>query len=175
MGNKVRVLHHDNCFDGIASAAVFSSFYRLAIDPEASFEYAGLAHQAGHYRLEDALSDESNAIVDFKYSSSDRLTWWFDHHVSAFLSPEDEAHFRSDTTGRKFHDPTFKSCTKFIAHVSRTVFECPLDHLEELIHWADVIDGAQFEDARTAVELKHPALKLMLVVESVRNPELSSR
>ena len=172
MGTNVRVLHHDNCFDGVASATVFSSFYRLSVDSEATFEYAGLAHQAGSYRLEDALSGEANAIVDFKYSSSDRLTWWFDHHVSAFLSPEDEEHFRDDRTGRKFHDPAYKSCTKFIADISRNVFDCPLDHLEELIYWADVIDGAQFENAETAVELRHPALQLMLVVESIRKPEL---
>lgn len=172
MSETVRVLHHDNCFDGIASAAVFSEFYRTTLDTHASFEYRGLAHQAGSYRLEDALGGQVNAIVDFKYSSSDRLTWWFDHHESAFLSSEDEAHFRADRSGRKFHDPTYPSCTKFIADVSKNVFDCTLDHLSDLIYWADVIDGAQFRDAQSAVELKEPALKLMLVVESVRDPQL---
>lgn len=172
MSEDVRVLHHDNCFDGIASAAVFSTFYRRAVDPKASFEYHGLAHQAGSYRLEDTLRAPVNVIVDFKYSASDRLTWWFDHHESAFLSPEDELHFRNDTSGRKFHDPTYRSCTKFIAHISQKVFDCPLDDLSELIYWADVIDGAQFKSAQAAVELKEPALKLMLVIESVRDPLL---
>jgi hypothetical protein len=41
--------------------------------------------------------------------------------------------------------------------------------LAELIQWADIIDGAQFESAQTAVELQEPAMKLMLVIESVRN------
>jgi hypothetical protein len=160
MSQTVRVLHHDNCFDGIASSAVFSAFYRLAVDSSAVFEYKGLAHQ------------EVNAIVDFKYSSSGRLTWWFDHHQSAFLSTEDETHFRSDRSGRKFHDPNYRSCTKFIAHISETIFNTPLDHLNELIEWADIIDGAQFKDAQSAVELKEPALRLMLVIESVRSPAL---
>ena len=43
-------------------------------------------------------SDE-NAIVDFKYSPSPRVTWWFDHHLSAFMSPEDEAQFDWDHWG----------------------------------------------------------------------------
>jgi len=172
MSKTVRVLHHDNCFDGIASAAVFSEFYLRAVDGDASFEYQGLAHQAGSYRLEDELRASVNAIVDFKYSASEHLTWWFDHHTSAFLSQEDEAHFHADHSGRKFHDPTYPSCTKFIADVSRDVFNCKLPHLDDLIYWADIIDGAQFRDARSAVELKEPALKLMLVVESVRDPGL---
>jgi len=37
MSETVRVLHHDNCFDGVASAAVFSTFYRNVVDAEASF------------------------------------------------------------------------------------------------------------------------------------------
>ena len=172
MAKTVRVLHHDNCFDGIASAAVFSRFYRGSIDPEARFEYQGLAHKAGQYIFESYFSGDENVIVDFKYSASERLTWWFDHHESAFLSPEDEVHFRKDTSGQKFHDPTFRSCTKYIAHVSREVFNYSMADLEELIEWADIIDGAQFKDARTAVELKEPALQLMQVIEGVRDEEL---
>lgn len=171
----VRVLHHDNCFDGIASAAVFSTFYRQSVDPEARFEYQGLVHRAGGYQLEDMLTRNTNVILDFKYSSSDRLTWWFDHHESAFLSPEDEQHFRNDRSGNKFHDPNYRSCTKFIQHISRTLFSCPLEALGDLVHWADIIDGAQFESAESAVELKEPALKLMMVVESLRDRELMRR
>lgn len=175
MAKIVQVLHHDNCFDGIASAVVFSRFYKSSIDPEAHFNYRGLAHKAGKYIFESDFSGDENVIVDFKYSSSERLTWWFDHHESAFLSSEDEAHFRKDTTGKKFHNPTFRSCTKYIAHVSKEVFECSMEGLEELIEWADIIDGAQFKDARTAVELKEPALQMMQVIEGVRDSELIGR
>jgi len=121
------------------------------------------------------LTRTTNAILDFKYSSSDRLTWWFDHHVSAFLSPEDETHFRKDQSGNKFHDPNYRSCTKFIEYISETIFSCPLESLRDLIHWADIIDGAQFESAQAAIELKEPALKLMMVVESIQDRELMSR
>ena len=174
-GETVRVLHHDNCFDGLASAAVFSTFYRQVVDPTAKFEYVGVAHGAGGYQLEDKLTGSTNAILDFKYSSSDKLTWWFDHHISAFLSPEDETHFRNDQSGNKFYDPNYQSCTKFIKYISATIFNCSLDELKDLIYWADIIDGAQFESAQAAVELKEPALKLMMVIESIRDRELIRR
>ena len=169
---RVRVLYHDNCFDGVSSAAVFSRFYMGRIAPGAAVEYEGLTHKAGQLVSEDAFGDGDNAIVDFKYCASEKLTWWFDHHESAFLSPSDEAHFRHDTSGQKFHDPSYKSCTKFIAHITRNIFNYPMPDLDELIYWADIIDGAQFADAKTAVELKEPAMRLMLVIEASHSREL---
>src|SRR5438477_288769 len=41
--NKVRVLYHDNCFDGVSSAAVFSRFYKAHIDHGAQFPDAKTA------------------------------------------------------------------------------------------------------------------------------------
>jgi hypothetical protein len=168
----VRVLYHDNCFDGLSSAAVFSRFYTTAIDPSAEIEYAGLSHKANQRMDDVSFGPGENAIVDFKYSASEQLTWWFDHHESAFLSPEDEAHFRRDRSGRKFHDPDFKSCTKFIASETQRKFGFAAADLEELIHWADIIDGAQFPSAQMAVELKEPALRLMLVIEATHDGAL---
>jgi hypothetical protein len=166
---RVKVYFHDNCFDGLASAAVFSDFYRLAVSPAAKFAYEGLAHRAGQLFLDVQFDGDENAIVDFKYSSNPRLTWWFDHHQSAFLSREDEDHFRSDRSGRKFHDPAYRSCTKFIVEMASRHFGFKSSRLADLVHWADIIDGAQFADARTAVELREPAMKLMMVIEGVRD------
>ena len=169
---KVRVLYHDNCFDGVSSAAIFSRFYRGHIDRDAVIEYEGLTHKASQHIGDESFGAGENAIVDFKYCASDRLTWWFDHHVSAFLSAEDETHFRRDTSGRKFHDPSYKSCTKFIASVAEKVFGYTMTDLQDLIYWADIIDGAQFPDAQTAVELQQPAMRLMLVIEASHSPQL---
>jgi hypothetical protein len=44
--------------------------------------------------------------------------------------------------------------------------------LNDLVYWADIIDGAQFPDAKAAVELKEPAMRLMLVIEASHNPDL---
>jgi hypothetical protein len=170
-----KVYFHDSCFDGLASAAVFSNFYRKKIREDAEFAYEGLAHRAGQLFLDVQFDGDVNAIVDFKYSSDPRLTWWFDHHQSAFLNAQDEKHFRADRSGRKFHDPTYRSCTKFISEMVREHFGFDSSDLKELIHWADVIDGAQFPDARAAVELREPAMKLMMVIEGLRDPDSSRR
>ena len=88
---RVRVLYHDHCFDGAASAAYFTRFMRAPSTPKRNIVYTGMAHKASQL-FEDGLFDgDVNAIVDFKYSSDPRLTWWFDHHQSAFLTPEDAA------------------------------------------------------------------------------------
>jgi len=163
-----RVLYHDHCFDGAASAAFFSRFIAGAIHPDAEFRYTGMAHRASQ-SFDPALFDgDENAIVDFKYSSDPRLTWWFDHHQSAFLTPEDAEHFRRDTSGRKLYDPSYKSCTSFIADIARQRYGFRAPDLEELVHWSIIIDGAQYPDARTAVELGAPAMKLTLVIEAAK-------
>lgn len=169
---RIRILYHDHCFDGAAAAAFFSRFQEDAFHPGAKFLFTGLAHKASQL-FEDSLFDgDENAIVDFKYSPHPRLTWWFDHHQSAFLCHADEEHFRKDTTGRKMYDPTFRSCTKYIATMAREKFGFQAPDMEELIEWADIIDGAQYPDARTAVELGAPAMKLTLVIEGVKGSAL---
>jgi hypothetical protein len=172
MKKNLRVLYHDNCFDGLASAAVFSRFYSAVIASGANIEYEGLAHKAGQLISEDLFGPDENVIVDFKYSASEKLTWWFDHHESAFLSEADEAHFRRDVSGHKFYDPDSRSCTKFIATVAEKSFGFIAADLEELIHWADLIDGAVFPSAQAAVELKEPAMRLMLEIETTRDRRL---
>lgn len=173
---KTKILFHNNCFDGVASAAVFSDFYHNYVNSSAELCYEGLIHKAGQIFDEGIFDGDENAIVDFKYSPSPRLTWWFDHHQSAFLTKEDEEHYRSSAegaaSGKKFIDSTYRSCTKYIATIASEVFGYRNPRLNELIEWADIIDGALYPDAKTAVELNAPALKLMLVIESSRNDQL---
>ena len=164
---NLRVLYHGHCFDGVASAAVFTRFYRGRFHAEADVSYTSLMHRPGALFDEEMFDGDENAIVDFKYSRSERLTWWFDHHQSAFLTPEDEEHFRHDTSGKKFLDSESKSCTEFIAKIARERFGFEDDSLESLIQWAHVIDGALYESAAQCVELRAPALQLMQVIESV--------
>ena len=110
------------------------------------------------------------AIVDFKYSSSPRITWWFDHHQSAFLTPEDASHFEQELSNTKFYDPDFRSCTKFIATIAAQRFGFDAAPVAELIQWADIIDGALYSDPLSAVEMKAPAMKLTMVIESNQDP-----
>jgi hypothetical protein len=118
---------------------------------------------------------DENVIVDFKYSSSPLLTWWFDHHQSAFLRPEDAEHFRQDHSGKKFYDPSYKSCTKFLATIASEKFGFDARPIADLIHWADIIDGAQFASPEEAVGLAEPAMQLALVIEAAPEANLVPR
>jgi hypothetical protein len=169
---KIKVCYHGNCFDGVSSAAVFSRFYEERVHPGWEAFYQPLMHRAGSLFDENLFDGDENAVVDFKYSPSPKLTWWFDHHQSAFLTPADEAHFLADTSGRKFLGADYKSCTKFIAEKAEEKFGFDSAPLSELIHWANIIDGALYSSAAEAVEMKAPALKLALVIESDRDQKL---
>ena len=115
---KLRILYHGNCFDGSASAGLFARFFREQFAPgSVEVVYTPLQHKGDAQPITGTLLDgDDNACVDFRYSQDARLTWWFDHHASAFQLPGDEAHFRADTSGKKFYDPSAKSCTRFLAN-----------------------------------------------------------
>lgn len=137
-------------------------------------------HRAGALFDVAQFIDGENAIVDFKYFSSKKVTWWFDHHLSAFLTPEDQADFErgqadGSETMRKFYDPKFVSCTSFIAHIGATKFGFDVKPLAELIKWADIVDGAKYESAKAAVEMAAPAMKLTMVIESTQDDSLGRK
>jgi hypothetical protein len=172
---RVRVFFHDKCFDGTASAALFSRFYRERVRGDVEFIFTGLVHRAGALFDEKQFDGDENAIVDFKYSTSPKITWWFDHHQSAFLTAEDAAHFEQQQSSRKFYDPDFKSCTKFIAVIAEQRFGFNVRPVAELVEWADIIDGAQFPDAKSAVAMEQPAMKLTMVIETNQEPDFPSK
>jgi hypothetical protein len=169
---KIRILYHDHCFDGAASAAFFSRFMEGRFHPSAQFAYTGMAHQANQAFSDELFDGDENAIVDFKYASNPKLTWWFDHHQSAFLSAEDAEHWKRDQSGRKLYDPGFRSCTRFICTVARErwAFEAP--DLADLVQWAEIIDGALYRNAKEAVEMQQPAMQLTLVIEGSTGSDL---
>ena len=179
-GLQVRVFYHDKCFDGACSASLFTRFHRERIDPGASYTYHGLVHRAGALFDEGEFTGDQNAIVDFKYSASPRITWWFDHHLSAFLTPQDQQNFLAckqdpSCSGRKFFDPKYTSCTSFIAHIASTQFGFDTAPVADLIHWADIVDGALYESPESAVEMAAPAMKLTLIIEATQDPTFIPR
>jgi hypothetical protein len=171
---RVCVFYHDKCFDGACSASLFTRFHRECIAPGATYEYHGLVHRAGALFDESEFTGDQNAIVDFKYSTSPRITWWFDHHLSAFLTPEDREHFLAcqrdpDCGNRKFLDASFVSCTSYLAHIGATRFGFNTAPVGELIHWANIVDGARYESAESAIEMAAPAMKLTLIIEATQD------
>lgn len=175
-----KVFYHDKCFDGACSASLFTRFHRECVQTADAFAYHGLVHRAGALFEEKDFTGDENAIVDFKYSPSPRVTWWFDHHLSAFLTPEDQAHYEAGLADpaqrmRKFYDATYVSCTGFIANIAETKFGMNIEPLSELIHWANIVDGAKYESAQAAVEMAEPAMKLTMVIESATDDALVPR
>ena len=170
---QVRVFYHDKCFDGACSASLFTRFHRECFGGSAGaeYEYHGLVHRAGALFDERDFVGDENAIVDFKYSASEKITWWFDHHLSAFLTPEDNADYLARKAsgadgGRKFYDASYVSCTGFIADIAAAKFGFDVSKLGELIKWANIVDGAKYESAEAAVEMAEPAMQLTAVIES---------
>lgn len=177
---NVRVFYHDKCFDGACAASLFARFHRESIAADASYEYHGLVHRAGALFNEADFAGDENAIVDFKYSASPKITWWFDHHLSAFLTPEDQEDYKRGIAdgryvNRRFYDPNYISCTSFLAHIASTKFGFDAAPVAELVKWADIVDGALYESPQAAVEMADAAMKLTLIIESTQDPAFIPR
>jgi hypothetical protein len=54
-------------------------------------------------------------------------------------------------------------------------FGFDISRFDELLHWAEIIDGALFPSAAMAVELAEPALQLMTWVENNRDRRLAEQ
>lgn len=175
---EVLVAHHGYCFDGAASAAVFTRFLRET-QPElagAPFSYRGLLYDPNAPPPGERLKPGAlNAILDYRYSTSPLLTWYFDHHVSAFAEPGSEAHLRGDASGRKFHDGAYGSCTKLVADIARARFGWESPGLAELVAWADIIDAARFESADAASSFEAPAMAIAAVVQEQGDDGLTAQ
>lgn len=170
----LKIFFHDNCFDGTTCAAIFSDFYRKQFDASTRVIYQGVQHRDSDPFEGLPVDGDDNVCVDFRYD--ERMSWWFDHHVSAFQPPERRAHFEADRSGQKFFDPTARSCTKFQVKMLAEHFGYDVpDSFSELIEWADIIDAANFESPRVAVELDLPATQLMAWVRHNKNPALMHR
>ncbi|HUL58639.1 MAG TPA: DHH family phosphoesterase [Anaeromyxobacteraceae bacterium] len=173
---QLKILYHGNCFDGCASAALFGRFFREREGARLhGIRHHPVQHQLGDPFPADAFDADVNACLDFRFSASPRLHWWFDHHASAFPTPADRAAFERDRSGQKFWDPAAPSNTGFTARVLDERFGWRAPDLVELVRWADVIDSARFPDAATAVRLQEPALQLMTLLEATQDPAVPNQ
>lgn len=176
--SNVVVATHGHCFDGLCSAVMFTRLYRHLFERErpghgTSFTYHAAGYGPGQNGVEPrVLTGDVNAILDFRFSANPRLDWYFDHHVSAFVTPEDRAFYdRAVAEGearqqrRMFHDGAYSSATKLIADLGRDRFGLDPAPTAELVRWADMIDSASFPDAKMAVERTEPELRMMTVIE----------
>jgi len=162
------VATHGHCFDGMASAALFTHLMRgLHPGTPLTLRYRSCGYGPGMGAVPEGVFDgDDNAILDFRYTPSKRLTWYFDHHITAFSSPaERDTALAGPSAPHVFYEPTYGSCTKLIADVAHDRFAVSSDSLTELIGWADTIDSARFTSAEAAIRRDEPILQLASVVE----------
>ncbi|MFO0758442.1 MAG: hypothetical protein U0359_18260 [Byssovorax sp.] len=169
----VMVATHGHCFDGTSSAALFTHLLR-SIEPSraSSFRYRSCGYGPGMQQIPEGwLDGEVSAILDFRYTKSARLTWYFDHHITGFGTPEERDQALAGARGgpgdrpQVHYDPASGSCTKLIAEVSRDRFGVDMSAHAELIAWADLIDTAGFASAEAATRRDEPVLQLAAVIE----------
>jgi hypothetical protein len=159
---------HGHCFDGAASAAIFTALHRAIEGRDRTFFYrsCGYGPKMNKVPLE-WLGGRENAILDFRYTESPALTWYFDHHKTAFTSEEEHREAERAVAGSKrrlFYDPDAGSCTKLIADVAASQFGLDLREHAELVRWAQTIDTAGFESAAAALA-DTPAQRIAAVIE----------
>lgn len=164
---QVVVATHGHCFDGLASSVLFTRLLRGLGGSARDFTYRACGYGAAQAHPDDKLlgSGES-AILDYRFFPAKNLTWYFDHHRTAFLTEDDRRVFESRrANGRYFYDADCSSCTKLIAQVAQERFGVHDERLDELVAWADRIDAARFENADQAVSRREPVMRMMSVVE----------
>ncbi len=174
----VVVATHGHCFDGMASAVLFTHMLRT-IDGGArsklAFKYKGQAYDPGKNGVDPAIfaGASETAILDFRYTATDALKWYFDHHVSAFPSDVERAHFaKLEKTGQAYFDAKAGSCTVLVDRVARERYGVDTSKYAELVRWADMIDTASFPTPQMAVERSQPEMKLLAVIEQQGDDKL---
>jgi len=161
------VATHGHCFDGLSSAVVFSRLMKELGATRPTFDYRTCGYGTGQTRAEDKLfTGEENAILDYRFCPTEKLSWYFDHHRTAFASEADRDVFEArHSSGQFFFDAAYSSCTKLIADVARERFGVDMSDLKELVKWADMVDSARFASPEDAVSRTSPIMQLVSVVE----------
>jgi hypothetical protein len=170
---EILVATHGHCFDGMASAALFTRLAREVMGPTAtSFRYKSCGYGPQMQVIPEAwLDGDENAILDFRYTASKKVSWYFDHHITGFGSAEERdaalAGRKEQPTERPqvFWEPTYGSCAKLVADVGKERFGVDMSAHADLIAWADVIDTARFASAEAATAADEPVLQLAAVIE----------
>ena len=171
----VVVAAHGHCFDGLASAAMFTHF-RSNMDPRpVRFRYRSCGYGPNMGDIPNRwLTGDENAIVDFRFVENDNLTWYFDHHITAFAS-EQQQRQALHAGKRYFYQPSYGSCTKLIVDVVEERYGISFDAFAQLVAWAEKIDSAGFASAEEAIDRSPAVMQLACVVEQHGDAALLTR
>ena len=171
MASVLKIFFHDACFDGTTSAALFSAFYRDAIDRGIEIHPIGMIHRDGNPFDGVPLDADDHACVDFRFCADTKMKWWFDHHPTAFQPPGLRQVYEREHLDTWVFDPTAPSCAGLMARALAAHWQWqPPPHLVDAVRWADTIDAAKFASAEAAVALEEPAQRLAAWLAHGRTP-----
>lgn len=169
---SVNVLTHGYCMDGLVSALLFTRLLdRIRPEAERTYFYRSCGYGPKLKTIPKGwLAADVNAILDFRYTEDDRLTYYFDHHKTAFASPTEERIAKERVNASKgertlHFDPSSTSCAKLISRVAAEIHGVEIPELASLARWADRVDAARFDDPEEAFFARAPELVLADVIE----------
>jgi hypothetical protein len=174
---RIVVATHGHCFDGLASAALFTFLARAVESSTAAFEYRACTYGPHRNHTTSALfNGDKNALLDFQFIPSRNLTWYFDHHTTAFVDRSAREFFESQaSSGRYYLDSTAGSCATVIGRTMVEKWGLTLGVLEPLIELANRVDTAHFESASAAIDRSSPASRLVALAERHGNDAFLAR
>ncbi|HLL04251.1 MAG TPA: hypothetical protein VK539_26945 [Myxococcaceae bacterium] len=148
--------HHD--YDGVVAAAMVQ-----AIVPS-ELELHPVQYKPNLNWVEQSLGP-SAGIVDFLYHPA--AAFWVDHHATTFSTESLRQSFRPD----HFHvfAPEAASCPGIIV---RLPWFGGGAHWDDYVHWADVIDSANYASPAQANDLANPHILLSNIIAEIKEPDL---
>src|SRR6187551_536326 len=155
---------HGHCFDGLASAALLSSLV-TSLEPSTQFTYRALGYGPNPPQVH--FTGEQNALLDYRYIPDAGLTYYIDHHPTAFLNDTEQSHFteRREADPLHFvHDQHSPSCARLVDQMARRDYGHDTEQNRELVAFADKIDSASFATVDEAIDLKSPFMRLVTAV-----------
>ena len=162
-------IYFHNDFDGRASAAVMLAFLRGRGDDIE--HYVPVKYDIIPKWMDEQFLAKHNLfkgkhnpaiIVDFPYHPG--TTFWFDHHLSPFRKEGWEKKFKADRF-RRYNDTYRSACHLAYDSLKKDFAWKPPAHLEELVKWLDIIDGANYKSAKQTIEMKEPAIQANNFIE----------
>ncbi|MFY0527694.1 hypothetical protein ACN28I_32620 [Archangium gephyra] len=153
----LRQLYYHRDYDGVVAAAMVQA------SAASELELHPVQYRPNLNWVEQRLGP-GTGIVDFLYHPEAAL--WVDHHATTFSTESLRQAFRPDA----FHVfvPEAASCPGIIVKLP---WFSGGAHWGDYVHWADVIDGANYASPAQANDLSNPHLLLSNIIAELTEPD----
>jgi len=162
-------IHYHRDFDGMVAAAVLAKILRSVHDEDVHWASVNYDQRKNWPEFERG---RRIAIVDFHFHR--RAEYWFDHHPTTFLTPEDRELYAPSE--RWVWDETSPSCPPIILKHAREHwnYEAP-KRFEEMAEWSNLIDAALYKNVEQALFGDQPALRISRALSAAPGPDWTDK